>query len=69
MLPLFLRDEAMSVVTYFLKILKAKALQYKPKLEQFEVVAASIKEYRLNRYFSQLVRENWGWIDKLQFSD
>jgi len=42
MLPLFLRDEAMSVVTYFLEILKAKALQYKPKLEQFEVVAASI---------------------------
>lgn len=56
------------VTTYYLEMNKQDSLIGKSKPDEFEIIEAEIKEYKLNLFLYQLVGEAWEWKDKLALS-
>ena len=56
------------VTTYYLEMKTEDSLLEKSKPENFEIIEAEIKEYKLNLFLYQFIGENWGWRDKLKLS-
>ena len=61
---------AETITTWYLEIVQRE--EFKPKFGDFpelEIVEVEIKDYRYNRFLYSLVGEQWGWTDKLAWSD
>ncbi|GAA3932888.1 GNAT family N-acetyltransferase [Litoribacillus peritrichatus] len=58
-----------SVTTFYLEMMASSELCAKPENPLLEVKRCEIKQFQLNRFLYQLVGEQWGWTDKLKWTD
>ena len=59
----------MKVTSYFLEMNTPDELIEKTVAPGLTVIEAKINEFRFNKFLYQLIGEQWGWSDKLSFSD
>ncbi len=57
------------VTTWYLEMKSPALLRESNDTKHLEVVEAQVKQYQLNRFFYQYIGEDWGWTDKLSWSD
>lgn len=61
---------AESITTWYLELLDQS--DFKPRYfedERLKIAEVKIKDFRYNRFLYQMVGEQWGWTDKLSWSE
>ena len=57
------------ITTYYLEMTSPNALKRKKEPKAFNIAECKIKQFQYNRFFYQLVGQNWAWTDKNNWTD